>query len=68
MSKKKQKQPVELPKLVKAAVVADAIDTTTPQVYKMAADGRVPSHRFGNMVRFDVEEIRQWIETHRRAA
>jgi len=68
MSKKEQQQPVEFPKLVKAEFVADAINTSPKQVYKMAADGRVPSHRFGNMVRFDVEAIRQWIETHRRAA
>lgn len=57
-----------LPKLIVAADVADSINASPKTVYKMAKSGRIPCHDFGGMIRFDPEEIQEWIDDHRRAA
>jgi predicted DNA-binding transcriptional regulator AlpA len=57
-----------LPKLIRATAVAIAINRSIKTVYKMAAQGRIPSVRFDSGVLFDPDEIQLWIDQHRMAA
>ena len=59
---------LRLPRLIDAKVVADSIGKSPKTVYKMAKRGRLPSIKFDSNVMFDPEEIRNWIDYHRRAA
>jgi excisionase family DNA binding protein len=57
-----------LPKLIVAAAVAESINASPKTVYKMAKSGRIPCLNFGGMIRFDPEQIQEWIDDHRQAA
>lgn len=35
-------------------------------LYILAREGKVPSYRIGNSVRFDLDELRAWLEEQRR--
>ncbi len=43
--------------------IAQILDVSVQQVYKMAAKGQIPSFRIANAVRFDPEEFATWLRT-----
>lgn len=47
--------------------VAQILDVSAQQVYKMAAKGQIPSFRIATAVRFDPEEFAAWLRTKYRA-
>jgi len=55
-------KPVAGSKLVTAKVVADALSMRTDRVYELARQGRIPCHKVGRSVRFDIEEVRASVE------
>jgi len=44
--------------LVTAEVLAEALSMRTDRVYELARQGRIPCHKVGRAVRFDIEEVR----------
>jgi excisionase family DNA binding protein len=44
--------------LITAAELAKHLNLSEDAVYKMALRGDIPSYKFGNKVRFDLEEVR----------
>jgi excisionase family DNA binding protein len=61
-------RPSCLPKLVDAAVVADLIGCTRKHVYDLAQKGQIPHYRIGGLIRFNLQEIVEWIESFKVAA
>jgi excisionase family DNA binding protein len=57
---------VSLPRFITAAQLADLIGRTPLWVTRAAADGRIPSHKIGDAVRFSEDEIAEWLDTCRR--
>jgi excisionase family DNA binding protein len=57
-----------LPKLVGAAEVAEIIGCTRKHVYDLAQKGRIPHYRIGGLIRFDLQEIAEWLESFKIAA
>ena len=53
-------------KLLKVAEVAEITRLSEITIYKWAEDGRIPSFRLGNRVRFDRDEIMEWLRRQRR--
>jgi excisionase family DNA binding protein len=47
---------------VKASVIAQYYDITPPTVYRWANEGRIPSMRFENTIRFNFEAVKAAIE------
>jgi len=47
---------------VKAKFLAKLYDTTEPTIYKWAREGKIPSVRFQDTIRFDVAAVRAIIE------
>ena len=41
--------------------VAQILDVSVQQIYKMAAKGQIPSFRIANSVRFDPQEFAGWL-------
>lgn len=46
---------------LKVAEVAEMFGVTQQHVYKMAASGQLPSFRVAGAVRFDPEDLAQWL-------
>lgn len=46
---------------LKVAEVADMFGVTQQHIYKMAASGQLPSFRVAGAVRFDPEDLAQWL-------
>ena len=45
--------------------VAEALGISIRQVRRMVAEGRIPHVRIGGLIRFDPDEIIQWIDDRR---
>jgi excisionase family DNA binding protein len=54
-----------IPILLDIEMLANSLGISTRQVRRFVADGRVPFIRIGHLIRFDPEEISEWIEDHR---
>jgi excisionase family DNA binding protein len=50
-------------RLLRVEAVADALDLTHPQVYRLVREGRLPAVSIGRYLRFDPVVIQRWIET-----
>lgn len=46
---------------LKVAEVAEMLGVTQQHVYKMAASGQLPSFRVAGAVRFDPDDLAQWL-------
>lgn len=53
--------------LMTARQVAELLGVHENWVYDQAATGILPSYKIGGTRRFDPEELRQWILSHREA-
>ena len=56
----------EFPKLVDIATVAKLLGVGERYVRRMVAERRVPTVKVGHYVRFDLADIRKWVENQRR--
>jgi excisionase family DNA binding protein len=53
--------------LVSVEVIAELLNLNPMTVYKWASNKKIPSYKFGHkMLRFDLSEIEQWLETKRQ--
>ena len=57
-----------LPRLVSAEVIAASTGWSVKHVYRLAQLRQIPHYRIGGTVRFDPQEIAEWLEAHRIAA
>jgi excisionase family DNA binding protein len=46
---------------LKAAELAELLRVTPQHIYRMAADGTIPSFRIGSAVRFDPKFVAEWL-------
>ena len=53
-------------RLLTVAEAAEFLNLGRNNVYIAAREGRIPSYKIGAAVRFDVAELRAWLETNRR--
>ena len=54
------------PELIDIARLADLLGVGERYVRRMVAERRVPTVKVGRLVRFDLADIRQWLEERRR--
>ena len=54
------------PELIDIATLAGMLGVGERYVRRMVAERRVPTVKVGRLVRFDLAEIRRWIEEQRR--
>jgi excisionase family DNA binding protein len=48
---------------LKVAEIAKLLGVTPQQIYKMAASGTIPSFRISGSVRFDPDDVAEWLRT-----
>jgi excisionase family DNA binding protein len=48
-------------KVLRARDVARLFEVTPQHIYKMAASGRIPSFRIASAIRFDPQELANWL-------
>ena len=46
---------------LKVAEVAELLSVTPQHIYKLAASGRIPSFRVSGSVRFDPDDVAEWL-------
>ncbi|MGD0874915.1 MAG: helix-turn-helix domain-containing protein [Acidimicrobiales bacterium] len=57
---------LQFPELVDIETVAKLLDVGERYVRRMVAERRVPTVKIGHYVRFDLADIRRFVEEHRR--
>ena len=53
-------------RLINVAEAAEFLHRSRNGVYILARQGKVPHYRVGNSVRFDLDELKAWLESNRR--
>jgi excisionase family DNA binding protein len=59
-------------RVVRNAALADAVEAAKflrkgrNSIYILAREGKIPHYRVGNSIRFDLNELRAWLESNRR--
>ncbi len=48
--------------------VADLTGFKTKTLYRMAREGRIPAHRVGRSIRFELSELERWMATRPKAS
>ena len=48
-------------KVLRAAEVASLLEVTPQHIYKLAASGRMPSIRVARAIRFDPQQVANWL-------
>lgn len=67
-----QPQPVdeprnELPRLLDIESVAVRLGVTVRHLRRLVAERRIPFIKVGHFIRFDVDELNEWLDSARRA-
>lgn len=52
--------------LLSTEAVADLLGVSKKWIYDRAKDNVIPHYKVGGLLRFDTEEINQWLEVHHR--
>ena len=60
--------PACLPRLVNAEIIAESTGWSVKHVYRLAQQRQIPHYRIHGTVRFDPQEVADWLESHRIAA
>jgi excisionase family DNA binding protein len=47
---------------------ADFLDLSRNTLYLAAREGRIPSFKVGALIRFDLDELRAWLDSNRPKA
>jgi excisionase family DNA binding protein len=55
-----------LPELLDIRVVAQHLGVTVRHVRRLVAERRIPFIKWGHLIRFDPDEIAEWLECNRR--
>ena len=55
----------DLPALVDITTIAGALGVTVRHVRRLVADRRIPFVRVGHFIRFDIDEVKRWLDEHR---
>jgi excisionase family DNA binding protein len=53
-------------RLLTIAEVADALGVDVRHVRRLVHERRIPYVKWGHLLRFDVAEIAEWVDAHRR--
>ena len=57
---------IKLKKLLKISEAAELLGISTRTLYAWSASGRVPSVKINGVLRFEADEINEWINGHKR--
>ena len=57
---------VATPRLLTVVEAAEFLGVSRNGLYIACRDGKVPHYRVGNSVRFDLDELKSWLEENRR--
>jgi excisionase family DNA binding protein len=57
---------LKVPQLMTIEQLAERLEVTERFVRRLIAEGRVPHHKVGKLIRFGEDEIAAWLETTRR--
>jgi excisionase family DNA binding protein len=55
-----------MPRLVDIETLTAILPTSVRHVRRLVAENRIPYIKVGHFIRFDVDEIRRWLNTNRR--
>lgn len=66
MADKPRFEQMQFPELIDIETLARLLGVSERYVRRMVAERRVPTVKFGHYVRFDLADIRKWIEGRRR--
>lgn len=61
MQTDKEDQQYNLPKLLKPENVANVLNCSIPQVYKLASTKQIGSYKLGRTVRISMEQLREYL-------
>ncbi len=64
---KEQIGQTKFPELIDIATLADLLGVNQRYVRRMVAERRVPMIKVGHLVRFDLADIREWVEAQRQS-
>jgi excisionase family DNA binding protein len=45
---------------------AEFLHRSRNSIYILAREGKIPHYKIGNSIRFDLDELRSWLESNRR--
>ena len=54
-------------RLLDIPAVAEYLGVNVRHVRRLVAERRIPFIKWGHLIRFDPEEIRQWVDQHRQS-
>jgi excisionase family DNA binding protein len=57
---------VEIRPLSDVYAAAELLHRSRNSIYILAREGKIPHYRVGNSIRFDLGELRAWLEENRR--
>jgi excisionase family DNA binding protein len=57
---------VEVRPLSDVYAAAKFLHRSRNSIYILAREGKIPHYRVGNSLRFDLDELRRWVESNRR--
>jgi excisionase family DNA binding protein len=57
-----------VPLLLNIELVARSLGVSIRQIRRLVAESRIPYVRIGHLIRFDPDEISEWIDAHRFAS
>ena len=64
---KEQSGQTKFPELIDIATLAGLLGVNQRYVRRMVAERRVPMIKVGHLVRFDLADIREWVEAQRHS-
>ena len=64
---KEQSGQTKFPELIDIATLAGLLGVGQRYVRRMVAERRVPMIKVGHLVRFDLADIREWVEAQRQS-
>jgi excisionase family DNA binding protein len=68
MTTSEQTRPTRPSELVPISDVADRLGVSVRHVRRLVHERRIPFIKWGHLLRFDVDEVTEWIDRNRRAA
>lgn len=66
MADKPAFQQMQFPELIDIETLARLLGVSERYVRRMVAERRVPTVKVGHYVRFDLADVRRWVESQRR--
>jgi excisionase family DNA binding protein len=59
---------LRIPQLVDIETIAPLLGVTVRHVRRLVAERRIPFVKWGHLIRFDLEEVLEWLEAARHPA